>query len=97
MFTLVADIYERVHYLSVESDHVLSMSGARLSDSLTDFSHSLKCSRLHFWKMVQEGTPLQSIRYPNVRVQADSDDEDGDDVIECYDDTSSDDEDLDYD
>ena len=85
------------NYLSVESDHVLSMSGARLSDSLTDFSHSLKCSRLHFWKMVQEGTPLQSIRYPNVRVQADSDDEDGDDVIECYDDTSSDDEDLDYD
>ena len=52
------------------------MSGEPLNNSLVDFSHILDAKRREYWKQAREGVPLESIRYQNVNILVDAEEED---------------------
>ena len=76
-------------YLEVDTPYVTSIDGERLNDSLADFSHILDKKRSEFWDQAREGTKLQSIRYTNINIV-----ENDDDDISCYGDGMSDTDDA---
>ena len=72
-------------YLSSDTPYVRNTEGKRLNDSLMDFKEVLKEQQLLYFKMVREGTSLQSIRYENFHIHAIEDDFDkSDDEIGCF-------------
>ena len=77
-------------YLESNSPHIESINGVRLSDDLFEFGHLLDVKRAEFWTQARNGTALESIRYENVHI----DNEDDDDAnLSCYDDDYDDESD----
>ena len=67
--------------LQTNTPYVTSMDGVQLNESLMDFSSSLTKKRFEFWDHVKKGTPMQSVRYENIHMLPNDQE---DDSIGCY-------------
>ena len=71
-------------FLTVGSSFVQNANGTRLNDALKNFPKILQEKRTLFWDMVASGTPMQSVRYENILVDAEDGKSTGDEEISCH-------------
>ena len=78
-------------FLSHDTGTIVSTKGEVLNGALVNLKTCLRDKRKLYWMKVQEGTPLQSIRYPNIEIIRTPGENIDDGEIPChgYDDLSS--------